>query len=200
MSGFCTRTMHLLLVSMCTGLLTSPTGTLLQTSPARLRTSGERLRMSDDKPEEESKAFNVDVDSFFQNKGLPWNKDPSEEGVYDPAGGSIRKQILDNGSILLPLEGYRFARPIMKKAFAAASRSGSDNGWIDSLDEFKLLMKSVGEDLSEEDFGRLYDMCLELPVSFNGQPKGTVTMQRLQRIIRGSSEKTVAPTESRLIL
>ena len=35
-------------------------------------------------------------------------------------------------------------RPAMKRAFAAVSRDGTDNGWIESVEEFATLIGSVG--------------------------------------------------------
>ena len=68
----------------------------------------------------------------------------SSEFGFDPKEGPLRRQLVEKSNFLLPLEGYRVLRPVMKKAFAAVSRDGTDNGWIATSDEFKQLMKSVG--------------------------------------------------------
>ena len=116
---------------------------LLSVRPhATPRSAARQLLMCSDKPDGET--FNVDVDSFYKNKGLPWNKDPEDDSEFNPEGGPLRRQILENESIFLPMEGYRWARPIMREAFAAASPSKSDNGWLSSLDGFRELMQSVG--------------------------------------------------------
>ena len=116
----------------------------------------------DDKTGEDDKAGEDKKDSWVTNRKNPFVEAklslqfPSKEEDFYPAGsvvgdafdldaGPLRKQILDNGNVFLPMDGYRKLRPAMKMAFAAVSRDGTDNGWIASLGEFTQLMRSVGE-------------------------------------------------------
>ena len=71
----------------------------------------------------------------------------------------------------------------MKRAFAAVSVDGTDNGWITSSNEFMTLMMSVGEELPLADYERLFGLCLDRKDSFSGQPSGTVTFEQWVAVI-----------------
>jgi len=53
----------------------------------------------------------------------------------------------------------------------------------------------AGEQLSEDDYGRLYGMCLELPTSFNGQPKGTVTLEQWVNVMLRTKDEAKDPNK-----
>lgn len=99
--------------------------------------------------------------------------------AFDRDEGSLRRQILANANpIQGSLGGYSVLRPAMKRAFAAVSVDGTDNGWITSSDQFTKLMRSVGEELPDEDYERLFGLCRGRKASFTGQQPGTVTFEQ----------------------
>ena len=68
---------------------------------------------------------------------------------FDPLLGPLRRQILAKSNpIQGKLGGYSELRPAMKRAFAAVSVDGTDNGWITSSNEFITLMMSVSSAIS----------------------------------------------------
>lgn len=77
------------------------------------------------------------------------------------AGEPLRMQIKSN--FLGPTAGYSAVRDDMKKAFGAFSTSGDDRGKITSYESFAKLMKSVGEELSDEEARAMFDGCAALP-------------------------------------
>lgn len=102
-----------------------------------------------------------------------------DDSLFDKSAGPLRQQIVDRGNLIQgKLGGYQQLRPAMKAAFAAVSRDGTDNGWINTADEFKLLMSSVGEDLSDEDNERLFGLCRDRKAAFNGQRPGSVVFEQ----------------------
>ena len=118
---------------------------------------------------------------------------------FDAAAGSLRKQILDNSNIVQgKMAGYQKLRPSMKRAFAAVSRDGTDNGWIETREEFETLMKSVGEELPEDDYARLFKLCQNRDAAFSGQDQrpGSVVFEQWVAVVcetaaesKGESEK-----------
>ena len=144
-------------------------------------------------------------DGDNQKGGLdPRNYFPSKESDFFPAGGSdnfdatqgaLRRQLIDRGNFLFPMEGYRILRPAMKRAFAAVSRDGTDNGWIEDLDEFKQLMLSVGEDLSEVEFERLFRLCMERPSAFRGQRKNSIVFEQWVNVMESTKNEVMGPDD-----
>ena len=141
--------------------------------------------------------------------------------------GSLRRQILDNSNFVQgTLGGYSVVRNAMRSAFARVSKNGDDNGWIETADEFKQLMRSVGahalldrvsrcptscllcqcqplvcprpgEELPEEDYERLYDLCLKRPDAFNGQRPGSVVFEQWVNVMLETAEEARDPDAKR---
>ena len=115
--------------------------------------------------------------------------------VFDPEQGSLRRQLLDKSTLLDVMKGYRMLRPAMKTAFSGVSRDKTDNGWIETLDEFRQLMQSVGENLPEKDYVRLWGMCTELPNAFNGQREGSVVFEQWVKIMLQTKDEAKDPSD-----
>ena len=115
--------------------------------------------------------------------------------VFDPEQGSLRRQLLDKSTLLDVMKGYCMLRPAMKTAFSGVSRDKTDNGWIETLDEFRQLMQSVGENLPEKDYVRLWGMCTELPNAFNGQREGSVVFEQWVKIMLQTKDEAKDPSD-----
>jgi hypothetical protein len=141
-----------------------------------------------------------DEDGDFLSK-LKWPGADGGDGDFFPEGGPddfdtsagpLRRQILANANFVQgTLGGYQKLRPAMKASFAAVSIDGTDNGWINSAAEFKTLMSSVGELLSEEDNERLFALCRDREASFKGQRVGTVTFEQWVAVMLETAESEV---------
>ena len=55
----------------------------------------------------------------------------------------------------------------------------------------------AGEQLSEDDYDRLYGMCLDLPTSFNGQPKRTVTLEQWVKVMLETKGEAEDPNKKK---
>ena len=88
------------------------------------------------------------VQMQFQWPGANGESDFFPEGgpeAFDAGAGPLRRQILANSNFVQgKLAGYQQLRPAMKRAFAFASKDGTDNGVIDSCEVFTALMVRVG--------------------------------------------------------
>ena len=127
------------------------------------------------------------------------DKDFFPEGgpdAFDTSAGPLRRQILAKSNFVQgKLGGYGQLRPAMKRAFAAVSKDGTDNGWIDSADEFKQLMSSVGEELSDEDNQRLYGLCKGRKPAFNGQRPGSVVFEQWVAVMLDTTDEAKDPDD-----
>jgi len=164
--------------------------------PSRSRSAQDRMRMG---PGGEGEGEGEGEGDFFSK--LKWPGADGGDGDFFPEGGSddfdaaagsLRIQILANANFVQgTLGGYQKLRPAMKAAFAAVSIDGTDNGWISSAAEFKTLMGSVGEQLSEEDNERLFALCRDREPSFTGQRAGTVTFEQWVAVMLETAESEV---------
>lgn len=110
--------------------------------------------------------------------------------AFNVEGGPLRRQILDKSNFVQgKLGGYQELRPAMKRAFAAVSRDGTDNGNIASPEEFTQLMTSVGEELSEEEYERLWALCRDRKEAFRGQTPGTVVFEQWVAVMLQTAEE-----------
>ena len=76
----------------------------------------------------------------------------------------LRKLIIEKTNPFVGTIGaYSAVRDDMKRAFAAQSNDGTDRGVIKDVEAFGRLMKSVGEQMSEEEVQTMFNGCAALP-------------------------------------